>query len=404
MNTRIGTEYFVNKNAAMRYYSSQWQSSGVEAKIKEGAIKFGMPPRKDGYRIVLNNKEGRYFYEEVAPAVVQAPKPVEVLAQTPVVTDEELDRAKTMIETNQTPIDLDWQGTAKELPTQADELVPVPLINEGDPVPEFVKAAEGFCGFCMKPTDQCECKGVTEDEAGLKDETVAEPERTEGASPNLAAPYGTDKVIVKTNNVPRELLFFSELTEKERKELDYVKEDTNSFFRLKGQVYDAGEFVRIVHPGQDDPNPCVHRDESNSLPEWDGIHTTSYSTGVVIRYPRDEDGQIDPERVVIGTFYVGSGEVKDPRAENNVQNMDDGMTKEELMAFWTKHQGGRAFKDLFPSGGEGVKNATAALANYASNKATAMGLRIEGKIAKAQEYEAICDTIYKSLPDWARSW
>lgn len=36
--------------------------------------------------------------------------------------------------------------------------------------------------------------------------------------------------------------------------------------------------------------------------------------------------------------------------------------------------------------------------HYAWNKYTAMRLRLEGNIKKAQQYEAICENIYRQIP------
>ena len=57
---------------------------------------------------------------------------------------------------------------------------------------------------------------------------------------------------------------------------------------------------------------------------------------------------------------------------------------------------------LFPSRPRGYVAATRTLKNYAANKATAMGLRAEGKITTAITYEAICERLYDELPDFAR--
>ena len=40
--------------------------------------------------------------------------------------------------------------------------------------------------------------------------------------------------------------------------------------------------------------------------------------------------------------------------------------------------------------------------HYAANKATAMGLRLAGKIADAMTYEGICERLYNQLPEFAR--
>jgi hypothetical protein len=80
----------------------------------------------------------------------------------------------------------------------------------------------------------------------------------------------------------------------------------------------------------------------------------------------------------------------------------DAMEPDELMEFWSAHNAGRGRKALFPDGGLGTMRATADLANYASNKATAMRCRLKGDIETAQMYERICETIYNGLPEWAR--
>jgi hypothetical protein len=87
--------------------------------------------------------------------------------------------------------------------------------------------------------------------------------------------------------------------------------------------------------------------------------------------------------------------------ENNVPNLD-AMTADDLMAFWMKHQAGRAALELFPAGGRGTRSTTAALANYASNKATAMQCRVRGDIQTALMYEGIADRIYAGLPKGSR--
>jgi hypothetical protein len=108
---------------------------------------------------------------------------------------------------------------------------------------------------------------------------------------------------ITTNNVPRDLLSGWDLTERERKELDYVApvddseawgNEVDRFFRYRGQIYDTHEFVRIVPPGGIDPNPYVFRDHAGELSKWDGIQTDSYFSGIVIRYCDDF------ERVVVG--------------------------------------------------------------------------------------------------------
>lgn len=59
-------------------------------------------------------------------------------------------------------------------------------------------------------------------------------------------------------------------------------------------------------------------------------------------------------------------------------------------------------RTLFPDKPKGYVRATRDLGHYAWNKATAMGLRERGEIARALSYEWICDSIYNNLPEFAR--
>ena len=82
----------------------------------------------------------------------------------------------------------------------------------------------------------------------------------------------------------------------------------------------------------------------------------------------------------------------------------DAMLPADLMMFW--HQYSRASREesLFLLGKKfpGYIGAVKALANYASNKATAMQCRLRGDIPAALTYETICDNIYAALPPCAR--
>lgn len=94
-------------------------------------------------------------------------------------------------------------------------------------------------------------------------------------------------LVVITNNVPREIIDGWQLTAKEREEFDYIDwnrieegNDSASFFRYKGELYDLHEFMRSPEPG------------------WDGYQSWSYSNGLVVRYVNDY------EDVVVGYFYM----------------------------------------------------------------------------------------------------
>lgn len=85
--------------------------------------------------------------------------------------------------------------------------------------------------------------------------------------------------------------------------------------------------------------------------------------------------------------------------DNKVPNLDC-MGESELMEFWAKYN--RAGRNdtvaLLGGGGKGSKKAVKELAAYAINKSVAMGLRSQGKIGTALQYEAICEACFARLP------
>jgi hypothetical protein len=93
-----------------------------------------------------------------------------------------------------------------------------------------------------------------------------------------------------TNNVPRFTIDAYELSEAERKEFDYLNwdkiergEDSATFFRYKGQLYDLGEFM-VTH-------------DTSLLNEWSGYSEDSFFSGIVIRY-------VDDESVIVGRYMA----------------------------------------------------------------------------------------------------
>lgn len=97
---------------------------------------------------------------------------------------------------------------------------------------------------------------------------------------------------VITNNVPRDVIYGSELPQAERKEFDYHDwdkidngEESAEFFRYKGSLYDLGTFIRTS-------------DESGPMAKWDGHNADSFYTATLVRYV--ENG----ERVIAGTYIA----------------------------------------------------------------------------------------------------
>lgn len=99
---------------------------------------------------------------------------------------------------------------------------------------------------------------------------------------------------IRTNNVPRDVLSFWELTAKEQAQLiiDYSGTGNPEEFceesmwtRYKGQVYCLSEFLRIQHY------------PPSEFSRWEGYEGDSYFSGTVCRFVQDG------ERVVMGQYF-----------------------------------------------------------------------------------------------------
>ena len=90
-----------------------------------------------------------------------------------------------------------------------------------------------------------------------------------------------------TNNHPRPLISWNDLTDKEKEDFDWVKEPENKspmFFRYRGNCYCMQEFVRFKN------NPWVgHPPEE--FKDWDGSHGDSFFSGILVR-EIEEDCQV----------------------------------------------------------------------------------------------------------------
>jgi hypothetical protein len=99
---------------------------------------------------------------------------------------------------------------------------------------------------------------------------------------------------IKTNHVPRDVVYPNELTLEEREQFDYMNWDaiedgaeSASFFRYKGELYDLGEFEACLSRSLRDDSPLL---------KWDGFQPDSFFSGLVVRYVENF------ERVVVGTY------------------------------------------------------------------------------------------------------
>ncbi len=119
--------------------------------------------------------------------------------------------------------------------------------------------------------------------------------------------YAEAVVRVRTNNIPRDVINAWELSAEERAEFDYLDwpaiddgRDSRDFFRYRGQLYDLGDFLRIIPPGSERRHPTEC--DSRQFQGWDGYQSDSYFSGLLIRWARDERGEPDFERVIVGLY------------------------------------------------------------------------------------------------------
>ncbi len=110
--------------------------------------------------------------------------------------------------------------------------------------------------------------------------------------------YNADPFTVWTNNVPRALLDWHELTDRERAEFDYIEDSDDPdadgiarFIRYKGVVYDIYEFLTTESFPKDHP-----------IRQWDGYQSDSYCSGIVVRFVNDSGKPAD--HVVMATFCI----------------------------------------------------------------------------------------------------
>lgn len=92
---------------------------------------------------------------------------------------------------------------------------------------------------------------------------------------------------ITTNNVARDILNGYDLTEDERKEFDYIDwkmveegVENPEFVRYKGELYHLGDIER------------------STIPEWDGMVSETFFSGVLFKYTEDH------EFIICGRFYV----------------------------------------------------------------------------------------------------
>jgi hypothetical protein len=113
----------------------------------------------------------------------------------------------------------------------------------------------------------------------------------------------SDDIRIITNNVPRDVINAWELTPQEREQFDYLDweaiedgRDNAEFFRYRGELYYL----------ESEGTPRF-------APGWHGYLSDSFFSGIVYRFPVDDDNptdyrsgdvNYDYERIVIGRYIV----------------------------------------------------------------------------------------------------
>lgn len=86
-----------------------------------------------------------------------------------------------------------------------------------------------------------------------------------------------------TNNIPRQLIYGYELSDKEKTNFDYLDNiDSHNFVKYKGFIYDVSEFMSTYN--------------MDSLKDWDGYSSDSYFSGVLLKI-------IDSDYVLMARYY-----------------------------------------------------------------------------------------------------
>jgi hypothetical protein len=94
---------------------------------------------------------------------------------------------------------------------------------------------------------------------------------------------------IKTNNRPRLILGWHDLSKKEQAEFDWMDEETRSggnFVRYKNWVYYINDFMRCPP-------------EVEEFKGWDGYEADSYFSGILVKWP----DKFDMDRVVMARVY-----------------------------------------------------------------------------------------------------
>jgi hypothetical protein len=103
----------------------------------------------------------------------------------------------------------------------------------------------------------------------------------------------SDHYKIRTNNVPRLVIYWDDLTDKEREDFAYRTADDGAMFvRFCGCTYDLSDFMHW-------DSGVTPQMEEAGFRKWDGYQGDSHFSGVLCRFVDMNEGQ----GVVMGTYY-----------------------------------------------------------------------------------------------------
>jgi hypothetical protein len=109
-----------------------------------------------------------------------------------------------------------------------------------------------------------------------------------------------DTLKIITNRVPREVIDAWQLSPAEREDFGYLPwdeimagEDSASFVRFRGELYDLGDFMTTSD-----------FDASHDFRQYDGYVSDSFFSGVLVRYVHGNPDYEDYGYVVMATYYA----------------------------------------------------------------------------------------------------
>ena len=97
---------------------------------------------------------------------------------------------------------------------------------------------------------------------------------------------------VYTNHHRHPIIYYWELTKEEKDDFDWVEDGDNdhTFFRYRGNTYCLSDFMQIT--------PQAPKE----FQSWHGYISDSFFSGILIKWPLEDWGQIDTDFVITGTF------------------------------------------------------------------------------------------------------